>query len=159
MFTDPLPNAPRVALVGPAASKLQHSAPVRERSTSTLFRASVAYADRTCNAHLIVSAFHGVLAPNAVVGPHDSTLRQLGKREREAWGVRTIGQILPSFGVAPQLVILAGQLYADALLHGAHWHNLPRPEEPLRGTAGFEARITWLQTHTPATKPATRGAP
>jgi len=99
---------------------------------------------------LIVSAFHGVIAPNAVIGPYDRTLRQLGKSDRERWGVRTIGQLLPSFEVRPQLVILAGALYADALAHGAHWHNLPRPEEPLRGIAGCGPRIAWLQANIPA---------
>ena len=36
------------------------------------------------------------------------------------------------------LVVLAGQVYADALFFGAHWHNLPRPEEP-EGSRGAGA--------------------
>ncbi|MDI1451313.1 hypothetical protein QHF85_45145 [Polyangium sp. 6x1] len=47
------------------------------------------------------------------------------------------------------LVLLAGEVYADALRHGAHWHNMPRPEEPLRGIRGVGRRIAWLRNHTP----------
>jgi hypothetical protein len=135
--------------VGCSASKLNRPAPAREFYTSSLFRASYEYAEKTCDAVLIVSAFYGAVAPKAVIRSYDRSLRQYNKREREDWGVRTIGQLLPSFKVPPQLVILAGKLYADALAHGAHWHNLPRPEEPLCGIAGIRPRVAWLKENTP----------
>lgn len=149
MFTEKKPGAPRVALVGCSASKLKKSAPARELYTSALFRAAYDYAEKTCDAVLIVSAFYGVVAPKAVIHPYDRSLRLYNKREREDWGVRTIGQILPTFKLPPQFVILAGKLYADALTYGAHWHNLPRPEEPLRGIAGIRTRVAWLRKNTP----------
>src|SRR4051812_7966210 len=118
MFTEKKPEAQRVALVGCSAAKLKKSAPARELYTSGLFRAAYDYAETTCDATLIASAFYGVVAPKAVIHPYDRSLRQYTKREREDWGVRTIGQLLPSFTAPPQLVILAGKLYADALAHG-----------------------------------------
>jgi hypothetical protein len=150
MFTERKPGAPRVALVGCAASKLEKSAAARELYTSALFRAAYAFAEKTCDAVLIASAFYGVVAPNAVIHPYDRSLRQYNKGEREDWGIRTVGQLLPSFKVPPQLVVLAGKLYADVLVYGAHWHNLPRPEEPLRGIRGCGARVKWLRANTPA---------
>jgi hypothetical protein len=77
-------------------------------------------------------------------------LRQYNKREREDWGVRTIGQLLPSCKIPPQLVVLAGKEYADALAYGAHWHNLPKPEEPLRGIIGCGPRVVWLKANAPS---------
>ena len=148
MFTEKKPDAPRVALVGCSASKLKQSAPARKLYTSALFKAAYDYAEKNCDAVLIVSAFYGVVAPRAVIHPYDRSLRQYNKREREDWGVRTVGQLLPSFKVPPQLIILAGKLYADALAHGAHWHNLPRPEEPLRGIVGCGPRVKWLKANT-----------
>jgi hypothetical protein len=145
MFTEKKPGAPRVALVGCSASKLKKSAPARELYTSALFGAAYAYAEKTCDAILIVSAFYGVVAPKAVIRPYDLSLRKYNKSEREHWGVRTIGQLLPSFVLPPLLVILAGKVYADALLHGAHWHNLPRPELPLTGIRGVGPRVKWLR--------------
>jgi hypothetical protein len=150
MFTEKKPGAPRVALVGCSASKLKHSAPARELYTSALFRAAYDYAEETCDAVLIVSAFYGAVAPKMVIQPYDRSLRLHSKREREDWGVRTVGQLLPSFKAPPQLVILAGKLYADALTHGAHWHDLPRPELPLRGVVGCGPRVKWLKANTPA---------
>ena len=145
MFTEKKPGAPRVALVGCSASKLKKSARARELYTSALFGAAYAYAEKTCDAILIVSAFYGVVAPKAVIRPYDRSLRKYNKSEREHWGVRTVGQLLPSFVLPPLLVILAGKVYADALLHGAHWHNLPRPELPLTGIRGCGPRVKWLR--------------
>jgi hypothetical protein len=149
MFTEKRPGAPRVALVGCSASKLKQSTEARELYTSALFRASYDYAQKTCDATLIVSAFYGVVAPKAVLDPYDRSLRKYNKSEREQWGVRTVGQFLPSFQVPPQLVVLAGKLYADALAYGAHWHSLPRPEEPLQRVAGIRPRVAWLRKNTP----------
>src|SRR5580700_10605924 len=105
MFTERLPNAPRVALVGCSAQRLAHAAPARELYTSALFRASLAYAEATCGATVIVSAYHGAVAPNALIGPYARNLRLASKADRVAWGERTVGQVLHSFrGVPPQLV-------------------------------------------------------
>jgi hypothetical protein len=59
---------------------------------------------------------------------------------------------LPSLGRSPVLVLLAGKVYADALRHGAHWHNLPRPEEPLACISGCGARVKWLRVERVRTK-------
>ncbi|HTN83796.1 MAG TPA: hypothetical protein VL242_08925 [Sorangium sp.] len=158
MFTEKKPGAPRVALVGCSASKLHHSAPARELYTSALFRAAYDYAEKTCDAVLVVSAFYGAVAPKVVIRPYDRNLRLCIKREREDWGVRTIGQLLPSFELPPHLVILAGTLYAGALAQGAHWYNLPRPEEPLRGIAGCGRRVNWLRANTPASRADNRAS-
>lgn len=154
MFTDKKPDALRVALVGCSASKLDHAAEARELYTSQLFRASYAFAEKTCDAVLIASAFHGLVAPNTILHPYDRSLRGLRKTEREDWGVQVIGPLLSSFKPAPQVVLLAGKLYADALMYGAHWHALPRPEQPLRGIAGCGARVAWLRANTPGGKSA-----
>ena len=145
MFTEKKPGAPRVALVGCSASKLKRAAPARELYTSLLFRAAYAYADKTCHGVLIVSAFYGVVAPKVIIRPYDRSLRKYNKSEREQWGVRTVGHLLPSFALPPVLIILAGNVYADALLYGAHWHDLPRPELPLSGIRGCGPRVKWLR--------------
>jgi hypothetical protein len=154
MFTDKQPSAKRVALVGCSARKNKKPAPAKDFYTSALFRAAYEYAEKTCDAVIIVSAFYGAVAPKTVLHPYDRNLREFRKSDREDWGARTVGELLPSFQVPPQLVILAGEIYADALLHGAHWHNLPRPEQPLKGIRGCGARVAWLKAHTPTNKDA-----
>ena len=99
MFTEKTLGAPRIALVGCSASKCDHPAPARDFYTSRLFRASYDYAEKTCDAVLIVSAFYDVVAPTQKLHPYDRNLRIYTKREREDWGVRTVGQILPAVDV------------------------------------------------------------
>jgi hypothetical protein len=148
MFTQVNPRAPRVALVGCSARKLDRGAPARELYTSALFRAAVAYAEAKCDAVRVVSALYGAVELDAHLEPYDRNLRAFGKRDREGWGVRTVAEVIGGFAVPPVLVVLAGQVYADALVFGAHWHNLPRPEEPLRGVKGCGARVAWLKEQT-----------
>lgn len=82
-------------------------------------RTSYEYAEKTCDALPIVSAFFGVITLKSVIHTHDRSLRQYTKRKRENWGVRTIGQFLSSFTESPQLAILADKLHDDALAVGA----------------------------------------
>jgi len=149
MFTEKKPDAQRVALVGCSATKLNRKAPARELYTSSLFRASYEYAEKTCDAVLIVSTFHGLVTPDTVLEPYDRNLRKLRKIERESWGMRTIGALGSKFKVPPLLVILAGKVYAEALVFGAHWHGLPKPEEPLERIVGIGPRVAWLKANTP----------
>ncbi|MDC0740951.1 DUF6884 domain-containing protein [Polyangium mundeleinium] len=136
MFTPANPQAARVALVGCSARKLNRGAHAREFYTSALFRAAITYAEAKCNAVRVVSALYGAVELDAWLEPYDRNLRAFGKRDREGWGVRTVAEVIGGFPVPPLFVVLAGQVYADALVFGAHWHNLPRPEEPLRGREG-----------------------
>ncbi|MDC0749983.1 DUF6884 domain-containing protein [Polyangium mundeleinium] len=152
MFTEKQPGAKRVALVGCSALKSKKSAPAKDFYTSALFRAAYAYAEKTCDVVVIVSAFYGAVAPKTVLQPYDRSLRKVRKNDREDWGARTIGELWPMLNPPPQLVILAGKVYADALVHGAHWHNLPRPEEPLRKIRGCGARVAWMKANTPVAK-------
>ena len=150
------PSEPRVALVGCSALKQKRPAPARELYTSGLFRASLAFAEATCAEVFVVSAMYGLLSLEQVVEPYDRTLADLGgKNAREDWGARTLASFVQR-EIAPQLVVLAGELYAEALMAGAHWHNLPRPEAPLRGLRGCGNRIAWLKART--SKPEDRGA-
>lgn len=148
MFTKIRSGARRVALVGCSTRKLGYGAPARELYTSGLFRASIAYAEATCDELRIVSALHGAVKPDLWLEPYDRDLRGIGKKDREAWGARTVGEVIATFRVPPVLVILAGKIYEDALLYGAHWHNLPKPETPLRGISGCGARIARLTVET-----------
>jgi len=154
MFTKAMRDAPRVALVECSAQKLDRAAPARSFYTSGLFRAALAYAETNYDRVLVVSALHGAVKLDTEIAPYHRNLREAGKGEREAWGIRTVAEVLRRGEPKPVLVILAGQLYADALVQGAHWHNLPRPEEPLQGIKGCGARIAWLQERTPKSQSA-----
>ncbi|WP_372518204.1 DUF6884 domain-containing protein [Polyangium jinanense] len=87
MFTQAKPGASRVALVGCSARKLDHAAPARKFYTSALFRATVAYAEATCNAVRVVSALYGAATRGSsrttgTFGPSESGTARDGACER-----------------------------------------------------------------------------
>jgi len=94
MFTQPKLGARRVALVGCSMRKLDRSAKARELYKSGLFRASIAYAEATCNEIRIVSALYGAVKLDAWLEPYDRDLRAFGKKDQEAWGTQTVAEAI-----------------------------------------------------------------
>lgn len=139
----------RIAIVGCSAKKLDRPGPAREFYTSALFRASLAYAEATCDEVWIASAKYGLVRLDQVLTPYDLDLRSFSKSEREAWGVRTIARLAADASNA-RLVVIAGETYGYPLAHGAHWRGMKKAERPLRGIVGVGPRIAWLRERTPA---------
>jgi hypothetical protein len=163
MFTMPHKDSPLVAIVGCSAIKAPLAAPAREFYRSPLFKAALAYAESRTEHVAIVSAMHGAVKLDQVVAPYDFKLSNLGKSDREDWGLRAINKLLPWYQPSrmappPVFLFLCGELYADALLHGAHWRNLPRPQTPLAKMKGVGNRIAWLKEQ-PVELEKTRLAP
>ena len=144
MFTMPHKNSPLVAVVGCSAIKAAHSAPAREFYRSPLFKAALAYAESRTKDVRIVSAHYGALTLDTEVEPYDRKLSELRKTLRKDWGAMTVDELRRGFNVPPTFLLLCGQLYADAILYGAHWHNLPRPQTPMAKMSGVGNRIAWL---------------
>lgn len=139
----------RIALIACSASKLDRPAPAREMyAPSQLFTASRRYAEATCDGWFVLSAKHGILAPDDVIEPYD---------ERLTTGPNTIdGRTIPSpwagdvsrgllarlrvTGIwASTFVVLAGRAYAE------HIGTLSLVcEYPLAGM-GIGRRKAWLR--------------
>lgn len=134
----------RIALVGCAAKKFFGAQPAKDLYGSALFRAARAYAEKTCTRWYILSARYGMLEPTRVIAPYDMRLTRSGAAK---WG-RMVGeqleQLVPELNT--ELVVLAGELYADAIDpvedREFDW------SEPLRGM-GIGDRIAWLKANTP----------
>ena len=152
MFTMPHKDSPLVAIIGCSAIKAPRPAPAREFYRSPLFKAALAYAETRTQRVAIVSAKHGAVKLEQVVEPYNLKLTELRKREREDWGARTVDDLATWFKPAPVFLLLCGDVYADAILHGAHWHNLPRPMAPLAKMKGVGNRIRWLNEQTASIK-------
>lgn len=121
-----------IALVGCAAAKLRRPAPARELYTSQLFRKAAAYAEANSDRWYVLSAKHGLVAPDTILEPYDMKLghksgppiwdwatRVHDQLETELW---TIGEPLA------ELLILAGEQYRTFLRLG----NWPR-RVPMEG--------------------------
>lgn len=122
--------------------------------TGALFVAAKNYAESECSDWFIISAKHGLLRPDTVIGPYEARLPRRGD-EREGWGIIVASKLLerinkkypgksdhwelPSYRV----VLLAGEEYADPIRR--HLDRLRVPHEsPLKGMQIGE-RLAWFK--------------
>lgn len=112
---------------------------------SPLFKAAWRWALLSCDRAMVLSAKHGLLAGDAVIEPYNEALPR-DAAGRGLWGRRVAVQLDEAFpDLETELVVLAGEKYADAiepLDRDWHW------QEPLRGLQIGE-RLAWLKANLP----------
>ena len=132
-----------------AKAKRAHPAPAQDLYVSPLFQKSAALARRTCGRWYILSAKHGLLAPDTLIEPYDVTLEDYSRKERREWASRVHRQLMDArlAGAGSHLLWLAGRAYlADRV------RLLPDCEhlDPLQGL-GLGRRLSWLNARLAAT--------
>lgn len=144
MSASPVPTAPTltVALVACGKRKLDRPAPARALYTSPLFRRASAYADAHADRWYVLSAFHGLIAPDTELHPYDRSLAAASVRERDAWAERVAYDLRRAcHGYVVRVVLLAGAVYRDPLAHRLRqWCAV---ETPLAGLP-IGAQLAWL---------------
>ena len=139
-----------ICLVGCSKSKLAHAAPAQDLYCSALFRLSREWAKRHSDAWAILSARYGMIEPDRVIEPYNTTIADHqpfgGPRltppefafwlysHVQAWCCR-----YASSHQAPRLITLAGRAYWHCLVE----HGL-EVSAPLDGLAIGE-RLRWLK--------------
>jgi hypothetical protein len=113
-FTDPAREAPRptrgawegpdIVLVSCVKTKRHEPAAARDLYTSALFAKERAYAERVGAPWFILSAEHGLVAPEEWLAPYERYLPDTPASYRSAWGA----------WVAARLGLLAGPLMDGA---------------------------------------------
>jgi hypothetical protein len=157
-------------LIGCVKSKLGHPAPAKDLYTSALFRKERAYVESTGKPWFILSAKHGLVAPDEVIEPYDVYLKATPDTYRAWWGRTVVHQLLNASGsvdgkrveihasaayvdqILPRLTIEGARVVAplDGLTRGQRlaWYSgtvRERPEDAVRDAA----RPTW-QVQPPA---------
>lgn len=132
-----------VALVSCVKLKQEPAAPAAELYVSPLFRASRAYAERLGVPWWVLSAEHGLLAPDTVIAPYERTLKTMRVDERRAWGARVAEQLERVLLPGTTVVLLAGRAYSEPLVPhlerlGCVW------DDPMKGL-GLGRHQTWLK--------------
>lgn len=114
--TTPVPLT--VALVGCGKAKSETTKPARELYTGTLFRKAVAYAETHADEWYVLSAFHHLVHPDAVLQPYDRTFAGTRPMERFWWAHRVSEDLRrATAGRGPvHVIVLAGATYRDELL-------------------------------------------
>jgi hypothetical protein len=116
-----VPNRQRIGLVGCVKSKLDRPAQARNLYTSPLFRGRRSEVERTCDRWFVLSAKHGLVAPNTVLEPYDQTLKSAGRRDKRRWSDEVLAALQRELGpiAAITFEIHAGNEYrAFGLEHG-----------------------------------------
>jgi hypothetical protein len=111
-----------LCLVGCCRTKLRQAAPAKELYVSPLFRLCRLWAERNADAWAVLSAYHGVVEPDAVIEPYDITIRQqrpygqapLSAQEFQTWLCASVQRWRCQYVHAsqtPKLIVLAGKDY------------------------------------------------
>lgn len=110
-------TAADLLLVGCVKRKLDRPAPARDLYTSALFRKGRDYAERSGLRWYILSAEHGLVAPESVLAPYDLRLSRTPRAYRREWGERVLKQLneVASPLAGKVIEIHAGAPYSEAI--------------------------------------------
>lgn len=124
-------------------AKLEHAAPAADLYRSDWFSKARAYAEAQGGGWAILSALHGVVAPDQVLEPYDFTIDQLDKQGRGAWSDLCTDQ-LNHLAPDRELELLAGENYRTAL-HSFYRFRFcfPTVRVPMQGL-GIGHQKQWL---------------
>lgn len=106
-----------IHLVGCVKTKRSEPAPAQDLYISDLFKKRRAYVQSAGGRWFILSAQHGLVAPDDVLEPYDMALKEQPAQYRERWGRQVVEALLERLGSLEGRLfeVHAGATYADAL--------------------------------------------
>ncbi|HXF71491.1 MAG TPA: hypothetical protein VNO79_02645 [Actinomycetota bacterium] len=137
----------RIGLVGCVKSKRARPAPARDLYTSPLFRGARRFVEWSCDRWFVLSAEHGLVAPERVLAPYERTLTTASQEERRRWVERVLEQLERELGpdLSPHAFeVHAGSAYLDHGLARGIEERGGRVERPLQGL-GLGARLAFYK--------------
>jgi uncharacterized protein DUF6884 len=104
----------RIGLIGCVKSKRAARSAAADLCTSTLFMGRRRWVEASCSRWFILSAKHGLVAPDDMLDPYDETLTTKGQGARQAWSARVLTQLRNALGDigAYEFEIHAGTAYS-----------------------------------------------
>lgn len=134
---------PDVILIGCVKRKLPTAAPARDLYVSPLFHKGRAYAERAGVPWFILSAQHGLVAPDDELEPYDLRLSATSRQYRREWGGGVVAALCKALGSIDGLSIEvhAGSAYVDSIRDELRSAGAT-VVEPLAGLA-LGPRLAW----------------
>jgi hypothetical protein len=134
----------KVVLVACVGKKLDHAAPAARLYQSPWFHKARRYAELVADRWWILSAGHGLVAPDAVIAPYDATLRRVPVDRRRQWTREVMEQLAPLTDPArDEIIILAGRAYREFLMMWLADFLGYTVSVPLEGL-GIGRQLQWL---------------
>lgn len=103
-------------LVSCVGEKLAVCSPARDLYVSAWFEKARAFVEAAGGSWFILSAKHGLVAPEEPIEPYDLTLNRMPADERRKWADGVFEQLVPRLGGGRTVVFLAGKRYQEFLV-------------------------------------------
>jgi len=136
---------PKIYLVSCVSKKKQGKHPAKDIYDSPWFRKARSYVEQRLqlgDEWFILSAKHGLLCPDDVIEPYETTLNKMKKKERQEWAKQVLGSLKSAVGKADIVIILAGIPYREFLQEDlTNWYG--RVEVPMEGLM-IGQQLRWL---------------
>ena len=102
-------------LVACVKKKRSTAAPAKDLYTSNWFRKARAYVEGTGFPWRVLSARYGLVDPDEMIRPYDTTLNAMFVADRRAWASTVIDRLGPLLAGTGTVVFLAGRRYREFL--------------------------------------------
>lgn len=136
---------PKIYLVSCVSKKKRGKHPARDSYDSPWFRKARSYVEQRldhADKWFVLSAKHGLLCPDDVIEPYETTLNEMGKEERQEWARQVFNRLRSIVRQADVVVILAGRRYREFLQKDLiDWCR--RVEVPMEGLM-IGQQLRWL---------------
>lgn len=105
----------RIGLVGCVKEKRRSPAAAKDLYTSPLFVGRRRAVEASCDSWFVLSALHGLVAPDQRLEPYDKTLNSLGRAERRRWSNQVLRDLEMQLGSLRELhfELHAGATYLE----------------------------------------------
>jgi len=134
------PNA--LYLVACVKTKRNSRAQAKDLYISALFTKARAYVESKHGRWRILSAKHGLLDPDKVIGPYELTLNKMGVADRRKWAADVLEALLRVEPQPKQIIMLAGMKYREYLVPELQKRSIDIVV-PMEGLA-FGEQLSWL---------------
>lgn len=134
-------QARHIVLIACCKRKLPRTAPAENLYQGDLFRKSLAYARSLWpDAIFVLSAKHGLVQLDEMIGPYEQTLNRMPVAARGNWASRVMAELEQVSDLHnDRFTFLASHRYREGLI--PHIHHA---EAPLRGL-GIGQQLQWLK--------------
>jgi hypothetical protein len=136
-------------LVGCVKSKHSHTRTAKDLYNSPLWRCRRAYAERSGFPWYILSAKHGLLAPETKIAPYDLALADLPTSKCRAWSQGVLDDLIVKFPSLRGTVIdiHAGKRYVEFGLENGLSDAGAIIRRPLARVVGIGPQCAWYREH------------
>lgn len=143
MRSDALNSGQTICLVACTSRKGLYPAPAEFLYRSPLFAGARQFATRRADAWFVLSAEHGLLAPNKEIAPYDKALNNLSESERRRWANTVCRALLEEAPAVSRVIFLAGLPYRRHLETLLHQRGIATAN-PM-SSLGIGKQVAWLQ--------------